>query len=126
ALGDAVSHAGFCYGDSSWVGFLELAQAVSTGVQYGPMMAQITGQAGKRDGGELQAYFAFKALADRPNLVRVPDTVIGFKVKDKAGAKKLFDHVVMAAKHLGEAAPKLQGRVSTKKLIGGDFVVLDL
>jgi hypothetical protein len=126
ALGDAVSHEVFCYGDASWVGFLELLQAVSTGVQYGPAMAQLTGAAGARDQGELMAYFVFKALADHPELVRVPDTVIGFRVKDKAGARKLAELFAGAAGHAAEDVPALKGRVASKKIGAADYTVIEL
>src|SRR5262249_24090084 len=77
-LTDAVSDEIFLYGGESWGGFVKLLMAVGNAVQYGPTKALLEGKGGGLNPGELQGYYALKALADHLELVKVPDLVLGF------------------------------------------------
>jgi hypothetical protein len=103
---EAVSDEIFLYGGDSWGGFIKLAMALNNSVQYGPLRALLEGKGGGLNQGEIQAYYALQALASNLNLVKVPDLVIGFKIKDTERAEKLLKVFEEHATEVMKKAPK--------------------
>ena len=100
----------FLYGGDSWGGFLKTLMSVSNGVQYGPLKAQLEGKAGGLNPGEIQGYYALKALASDLKSVKVPDLVLGFKLKNAEKAERLLNMFeVIVNQAMKKAPPPLQG-----------------
>jgi hypothetical protein len=124
-LGDAVSDEIFIYGGSGWVDFIQLFQIVSNSVRFGPALAALNPENRGKNANELQARTALKSLAANINLIRLPDLVIGFRVKDskkaEAQIKRLEDLINMV---IGSAPPPVRDGFKRAKV--GDSSMLNL
>lgn len=87
-LGDAVSDEIFVYGGSSWVDFINLFQQTSNAVRFGSALEQFKPENRGKNPAEFQARAALRVLGRNVKLIRVPDFVLGFKVKDATKAEK--------------------------------------
>jgi hypothetical protein len=125
-LQDAASDEVFCYGDDSWVGFMQLYGEVYGAMQYGPAAAQIEGNPGGRSQEELQGRAVLSALAKHPELIKVPNFVVGFKVSDEKRAEKQIQRLEDLAKKAAEQSPDLKGRVKRTKVGDASFLTLTL
>ena len=123
-LVDAGSHELFVYGSDSWVGFLELVQRVVSAVQFEPIKAQITGNAGGREENELQAIAALRVLAQNPALLKVPDLVLGAKLTDAKRAEKQLDRLAALLELVTAQVPELKGRYKRVKINDGSFLTM--
>ncbi len=123
-LGDASSDEIFVYGDDSWVGFLDLYQKAYSASQYQPVVAQLNGAAGGRSETELQTRAFLSVLAANPNLIKVPNLVIGFKVTDAKRAEKQLKRLEALAEQLADQTPQLKGRVKRTKVGDSSFLTL--
>jgi hypothetical protein len=124
-LGDAVSDEVFIYGGSSWGDFLDLFMQVSNSVRFAPLLAELNPETRGKNPGEVQARIALHSLAANVKLIRMPDLVIGFKVKDpkkaEAQIKRLEDLIGMV---IGNVPPPV--RDGFKRVKVGDSSVLNL
>ncbi len=124
-LGEAVSDEVFIYGSSGWVDTTDLALQVANAVRFGPALAQINPETRDRNPSEIQARIVLQTLSQNIKLIRVPDLVIGFKVKDtkkaEAQIKRLEDLIGMV---IGGAPPYV--RDGFKRVKVGDSSVLNL
>ena len=79
---ELVSDEVFVYGDESLIGSIALVQQVASAMRYGPMVLQLSGAAEPFDEDELQAMLLLAVLAENIDLIRVPELVVGFKIKN--------------------------------------------
>ena len=87
-LREMVSDEVFVYGDKHVVDFMRLFQIVNTAQSFGSMRAQLGGENEERSPEQVKAGAVLSALARHPKLIRVPNVVIGFKVKNTKLAKE--------------------------------------
>jgi hypothetical protein len=125
-LADAVSHEIFCYGGGDWADFTELAMQITNAVRFGPAQALLTGNPGGKAPNELQAQAALRALAKNQNLVKMPDFVLGFKVREPKKAEAQIKRLEALLKGLAEQAPPLAGRLRRANVGGHSFLTLTL
>jgi hypothetical protein len=125
-LADAASDEIFTYGDDSWLGFLELAQRLNSSRQSGPATALFSGKAGGRSAQDLQTRAVLTALAENPELVKVPNLVCGFKLKDTARAEKQIKRLEDVATAMANQSPDFKGRVKRAKVGDSSFLTLTL
>ena len=123
-LGDASSDEIFVYGDDTWVGFLDLYQQASAASQSQPVIAQLGGTAGGRSEAELQTRAFLSVLAANPNLIKVPNIVIGFKVTDAKRAERQLKRLEVLAEQAADQTPQLKGRVKRTKIGDSSFLTL--
>ncbi len=123
---DALSHEVFVYGGATWGDFADLTVRLMSAVRYGPMFAQLSGQAKGLDPGQMQTSLALGVLKDNVNLIKVPDLVLGFKVSDAKKAKAQVDKLEQLLAGAAEQTEELKGRVKRARIGGGDFVTLEL
>jgi hypothetical protein len=82
-LTDAVSDEIFVYGGASWVDFSNLMQQVNVANQFSGL-ARLQGNDNQS---EAQARVWLNALAANTKLIRVPDVIVGFKLKNAKKAE---------------------------------------
>jgi hypothetical protein len=125
-LADMGSDEVFMYGDKSCVDFVDLFQTVNVAQTYGPILAQITGEAEGRQPNELQGGAVLSALAHNPKLIAVPNFIMGFKLKNAELAKEELAKLEVFASMMLETNDKTKGHFKKTKIDGHDYLVLNL
>lgn len=125
ALIDVLTEAGseeiFVYGGKGFDDLMRLAQEVSHAQTVEPLRAMLEG--GNPD--KAQKRGIVLALQAKRSLLKIPELVIGAKVKDP---KKAAAQVTRLEKILGgleEVVAPLKGRLKRQKVGGGDFLTFD-
>lgn len=121
---DAVSNEIFISTGAGTGDLISLGQELLGGARYGPAFLKLLGQdAG--DPATARMRIVLKSLSEKPERIRIPDLLIGFKVSDAAKVKtqlKRLDPVVAGAL----ADTPLKGRSKRVKVDGDEFLVLEL
>ncbi len=120
---DAASHEVFVSTGAGTGDLLSLGQELAGGARYGPALQKLLGQGG--DPNTARIRIVLQGLAERPERVRVPELLIGFKVSDAAKVKtqlKRLDPLVAGAL----ADTPLKGRSKRATVDGDEFLVLEL
>jgi hypothetical protein len=130
-LADMGSEEIFVYGGPNVIGFVDLVQQALGAVRVGPMFMQrpmrLSGEGRRDDDMQLRKKALFHALAESKELIKAPEIVIGFKIRDKAPAEAQLArletvlHQVLAAH-----APVLEKRLKRTQIDGGNFLTLEL
>lgn len=116
----------FFYGDESFVGFMELVQQIGGAVRYGPALMQLSGEAEGIDQDKLQAMMLLAALAENVDLVRVPNMVVGFKLRDRDRATEQLTRLEKLASAALESEPEMEGRFKRTRVDGHEYLTLSL
>jgi hypothetical protein len=121
---DALSHEMFLYAGGGTADLVMLVRELVGGTWTGPGVAQLKGQdpeAIARD----RVRAVLKALAEKPDRLRVPAVVVGFKVSEPAKVtaqlKRLDPLLALAL-----AGTPLKGRSKRVTVDGDEFLVLEL
>ena len=125
-LGDAVSTEIFCYGAGNWVDFVDLWQQVSRGMQLAPY-TQLLKDPKSKDPKAMQyasGRAVLRVLARNPNKIKIPDFIIGFKIKDARKAEAQIKRLETVLKDLAAVQPMLQDRVKRVKVGESSFLSL--
>jgi hypothetical protein len=120
---DAVSHEVFIYGDAGYADLLEqftdLSNEMNAIQLEGAKAGGAPDEATRRKIGEL--------LIKHVQRLKVPDTVIGLKLKDpQAAGPQLTKLEAFLAAHLEMQPPEWQGRLSRETISGTKFITLKL
>ena len=121
---DAVSNEVFVYAGSGTADAIALVQEVMGAARFGPAFERLAGGVGGPPG-KAQARAALLALAEKPERIKVPELVVGFKVSDPAKVAaqlKRLDPVVADAL---KGTP-IAGRSKRVKVGGDEFLALEL
>ncbi len=124
-LGDAFSHDVFCYGGANWVPFLELAGMVSNANQFAPLLALID-KGPEGAGGDAQARAVLRTLSAHPELIQVPDFILGFKLTDAKRAHNQIRRLEALGAAIADQDPLTKGRVKSVKVGNDTFLTLNL
>jgi len=124
-LADLLGQEAFVCGDPNYIDLLRLSQKIN-GSNYGQAIAQaMQGKAGS-EAQQRQAAALFHVLAQNTDLIKVPNTIAGFRITDKPQARQNLD-VVAGFLALGSAmVPELNGRFSRKTVANCEYLVLSL
>jgi hypothetical protein len=127
-LADLFSDEIFVYGGPSFNQTVELLQGTYSAVQFnGPLMAGVNGQAQAARMEEIQGRAFVRALVSQVDLIKFPELVIGFKVKDQALAKEKLDQLELNLQMvLGQAPPVLQNRLKRATIGGHSYLTFAL
>lgn len=131
ALGlDMISNEIVVYSDSSMTGAVDLLMQTMNSIQYANFAEGIKEGVGDKDddddddkkdqGGKL----LMEALSKQPELIKVPNLVIAFKITDAAQAKTQLERIEVFAKLALQQQPQLKERLSRVTLGGGDYLTL--
>jgi hypothetical protein len=122
-VGDAVSDEVFCYGAANWVQLSELMTMVNNAQQWAPMLDLIEkGEPDKKAGPRAM----LRAAAAHPELIAIPDVVIGFKLTDTERAHKQLRRLEMLATALTMQNPALKDRFKPAKVGNDRFLTVTL
>ena len=120
-LGDMVSHEVFVYGDQGMVDLIELVQRVSNSVRFGQILGQIKGEGPVQPGGLLAT-----ALADNVELLKVPNVIVGFRVKDRELAAQELTKLEAIVNAVLMFVPQLGSRWKRTTIAGTDYLTLSV
>lgn len=124
-LGDMASEEIFVYGGDSIMGFLELASAVNTAQTWGSL-SFLTKNGNPGEINKAQVQGILNALAAKQDLLKLPELVIGFKIKDakraEAQLKRLKDLLEVVVAQI----PPLEGKFEQKKVGTANLLVMSL
>lgn len=125
-LGDAVSDEIFCYGGGNWVPFVDLYTQLNNAQRFG-QVTQLLKDANDPKALSMAGPRAMlRVLARNPDKIKVPDLVLGFKIKDAKKAEVQIKRLEDLLNALATMDPMFQGRVKRVKIGGGDFLTLKL
>jgi hypothetical protein len=120
-LGDMLSHEVFVYGDQGMVDLLELVQRVSNSVRFGQIVGRIKGEGPVRPEGLLAT-----ALADNVELLKVPNVIVGFRVKDRELAAQELNKLEAVVNAVLMFIPQLGSRWKRTTIAGTDYLTLSV
>jgi len=120
-LGDAASDELFVYMGKTWNDLLKAAIRVNEGQSLGTYRALLNNEDPTRG----QARGALLALQEHVNLIKAPELVFGFKLKDTKKADDQLKRLEKLAGALEGIAP-LKGKFKRTKIGEGDFLTLVL
>ena len=123
-VGDLVSEEVFVYGDKSMVDFVDLAQRLVGAMRYGPIVLQLGGKGHHVPPNRIQEMVFLSALAENVQLLKVPDAVVGFKVRDAAAVKQRLERLEKQANAAPGGEPDAEGAVEEDR--GGRHAVPDV
>ena len=113
----------FIYGGKDWAGFLQLAGRVNNASSWG----SFSGLVGGTDPQKAQIHAILKTLQDGKVNLRIPDLVIGFKLKSNARADNQVKRLERILGGLSETVlPQIKGKMNRKKAGGGDFLTVEV
>ena len=117
----------FC-ADRSAIDFLDLYQRVFGAFRYGPWMMMLAGPSGayRIPAGNTQAALVLSALAENADKLKVPNLIVGFKVKDVKAAQKQLDELEKQVRALVESQPQWKGRLKKADVGGAQCLTLSL
>lgn len=123
-LSDAVSDDIFIYGGAGWVDLIRLLGIVNNANNFGQPAALLKPE-NREKAQEIQVRILIRTLAANAKLLHMPDTVVGFKIKNakkaEAQIKRLEDLIEMV---IAAAPPPLKDGYKRVKV--GDSSVLNL
>jgi hypothetical protein len=124
-LADAASHEIFVYGGPNTLQFNELMGIINTGVNFAPLERLIETK-GEEPDPKAQPRAILRAMAANPELIVVPDFVLGFKVTDTKRAQGQVERLETVLTALSNVAEMLKGRVKSAKVGGDTFLTINL
>ena len=117
---DAVSHEVFLYGDAGYADLLEVFSDWSSEMNALQLEAAASG-------GEATPQKIGELILKHVQRLKVPDTVIGLKLKDpQAAGPQLTKLEAFLAAYLEMQPPEWQGRLSRETIAGTSFITLRL
>ena len=124
-LADLLGQEAFVCGDPNYVDFLRLCQRINGANRCQMISSAIQGKTGS-EVQEQQGAAMLHVLAQNADLIKVPNTIAGFRITDKQQARQNLD-VVAGFLALGSAmVPELNGRFSRKTIGKCEYLVLSL
>jgi hypothetical protein len=122
-LGDMFSRDVFVYGDKSVVDVLTLMQKLNNAQRSTQVFGQLTKSADVNQQ-ELQARVIIHLLASNPELLRVPEVIAGFKVKNTERVKENLDNLIGIVTLASMSVPELQDCCKRKTVGASEYVTI--
>jgi hypothetical protein len=125
-LTDAVSTEIFCYGAGNLVDFLDVLQQATNAMQFG-QLTQLIRDPQVKDQKAFQyapVREMLRVLARNPNKIKVPDLIMGFKIKDAKKAEAQIKRLEPLLEAAAGFLPMLQGRYKFVKVGDSSFLTL--
>lgn len=118
---DALAHEAFWYGDASFADLVDLsahANQASTSAQ----LAALRQGRSLADSERIAAHTALRILADNPDRLRVPATVIGFKVTDPDRARRQIARLETTLRSVLRDRAQWLERLRRQEIAGTEFL----
>lgn len=116
----------FVYGDQSLVGSVSLLQQINGAMRYGPMVLQLSGETSEFDENQLQGMFLLAVLAENVDLIRVPELVMGFRVKSVDNVAAQLERLEKLVLEALVEEPELTVEVDRKAVAGVEYLTFTL
>lgn len=123
-LADMFGDEVFVFGGRGWTDGVDLIQELTSAVRYAGMIAELGGS--EESAEQAQARAALEVLASRLDAIRVPATIIGFKVEDTERAQRQLDALATLLGRVTMMIPQLSGRFSRTTIGDDQFYTLNL
>lgn len=123
---DMVSAEVFSYGGANASDVAQLLTDVASALNYGPIMIQLQGNPKGLDQQGMQMAAVMQALVRNIDLIKSPDTVIGFKLSKTEPAVAQIKRLEKLLTKVAEQKEELKGRVKRVKVADGDFLAITL
>ncbi len=120
-LADMFSHEVFVCGDDAMIDLIELVQRLYGTTQFVSLLEQLQGETPERPLG-----FLTTALVDNLELLKVPNVVIGFRVKDRPLAVEELTKLEGLVNAMLMFLPQLGGKWKRTTVAGNDYLTLTL
>ena len=98
----------FVYGGPSTLNAIEFAQQMANTMRFGGLLGQLNGQARGMEKDEFQKKMLVAALCRNASLIKAPEFVVGFRVKNLALAKEELKQLETIIREALEEQPKLK------------------
>ena len=121
-LGDMFSNEVFFFADSAAIDLGELFQKLNSSRMYGTLTALASGGIGPGETPLAQAQLMLATLAENIELLKVPNAIIGFRVKDQKAAADQITKLEMGINGLAFLVPELTKIVKRQKAGDGDYL----
>lgn len=127
-LGDMFSEEVFVLGDGAYGDFISFWQDLSNGTRIGTVVALLQDPEAAMEAGreEIQASTALAIAAESIEQLRIPTTIIGFRIRNTDRADEQLRAMAGLMQFLTLSVPQLQGRFQQRDIAGGKFYVLSL
>ena len=112
----------FVYGGKGYNDLLRVAGEISNVNSTAPLRALLDGG----DPSKAQARGILLALQSKRAMLKIPELVIGAKIKDSKKAAAQIKRLEKILGGLEEVVPQLKGKVDRVKVAGGDFLSINL
>jgi hypothetical protein len=122
---DALSNEIFVYAGAGSSDLVKLLQEVGGTARFGPALQQLLKQQPGEDSTRAVARAAMLALQEKPERLRVPALVIGFKVSDPEKVAAQLQRIDPVLAEALKGTP-LAGRSKRVKVADDEFLILDL
>lgn len=119
---EGVSDEFFVYGGKGWGDMITVFARVNNAQSWGPLQ----GLLGGGDPQKAQFRAILLALQNSRELLRIPDTVLGFKLKDNKKADNQIKRLEKIAGFLVNQVPQLKGKMTSKKIGDGTFLTIEV
>jgi hypothetical protein len=125
-LADMMSDEVFVYGDKDYVSCTALLMRVASTMRYGSIEAELRKKDGQQNQDEIQARLLLNVLSENLDDIKVPVTVVGFKLSDGKRAEAQVARLEKLLQGLAASKPELKDRLARKKIGGDEFLTLAL
>jgi hypothetical protein len=121
-LGELVTDEVFLLGGKSWVPFMQLLSIYSNSTSFGMVEEILAGTSPER--AQLRA--ALVAFQKNKEMIKVPDLVLGFRMKSKDKALAQLGRLEKYLNGIAVFVPQLEDRVKSKEAKDGKLLMLEL
>ena len=125
-LADMFSEEAFVYGGPSTVQSVELLQQLLGAMRYGPVVAELGGRAKGVGPDRLRMMILLSALVKNASLIKAPDVILGYKVKNLDLARQEIDRLEKDASAALADQPKIKQRLKRATIAGQSYLTLSL
>lgn len=113
----------FFYGGRHWGDFARLAAIINNAQSWAPLTA-LAGGGGDPNRAQIRGILL--GLQKNSQLLKIPETVIGLKIKSKDKAQNQLKRLEKLAEMVVEQVPPLKGRMKRQKLGDSEFFTVEL
>jgi hypothetical protein len=126
-LGEMVSEEIFCYGGRDTADFYALLGELYGAYQFAPLMALLSGRAPQEAiNPQTRLRLVLQTLAENTDHLKVPDIVLGFKLRETKEAKAQLQRLDQLVKDFLRRQPRFKGHWTKVKMAGGEYYRLRL
>ena len=123
-LGDMFANEVFIYADPAAIDAAELFQKLNTTRSFGQLTALASGDFERGELGRAQVQLVLSTLAEKIDLLKVPNVIVGFRVKDRTLAGEQITKLEAAINGISLMVPELGKIVKRQKAGDGDYLTL--